>query len=163
MKQLLQKYAAYNHWANNEIVTALLKLTPEQSEQDLGGSFGTLRDTVLHIWNAESTWYQRLLLVEKPIRPADDYIGTFADACSAWVRQSKQLAEWVAAATPARLGHVVAFTRQKNEHYKMQVEDILMHVSNHSTFHRGQIVHMLRQLGIKKVPSTDFNRYTNKN
>ncbi|MFB6455147.1 DinB family protein [Chitinophaga sp. Hz27] len=160
MKEILQKYTTYNHWANNHISTVLQKLTDEQAKQELGGSFGNMRATVAHVWDAESVWLQRLQLVEKPVKPGETFDGSFADICVHWVKTSVKLEEWVKAASLARLGHVVAFTRQKNDHYKMQVEDILMHACNHSSFHRGQMVNMLRQLGVTKIPSLDFSIFS---
>ncbi|SHK88399.1 Uncharacterized damage-inducible protein DinB (forms a four-helix bundle) [Chitinophaga jiangningensis] len=162
MKPILQRYTAYHLWANKEIGKLLVKLTPEQVTTNLGGSFEHMRALVWHVWDSESIWYQRLQLEEKPIRPSEGFSGSFAEGCAAWLRQSALLAEWVASATPARIDHIVAFTRQKNEHYKMAVADIIMHVCNHSTFHRGQLVFMLRQLGITKIPSTDFSSFSRK-
>ncbi|NIG53224.1 DinB family protein [Chitinophaga sp. Cy-1792] len=160
MKDILERYTAYNVWANKRVCTVLQKLTEEQAIQELGGSFGNMRDTVLHIWNAEAVWLQRLQLVEKPVEPGGTYPGSFSAGCDQWQKTSVMLESWVKAATPARLGHVVAFTRQKSDHYKMKAEDILMHACNHSSFHRGQLVSMLRQLGVTKIPSLDFSTFT---
>ncbi|CAL1516601.1 DinB family protein [Chitinophaga sp. MM2321] len=159
MKEILVRYASYNHWANQQLVAMLLKLNEEQTDRDLGGSFSTLRNTVLHLWTVESIWYQRLLLIERPIDPATGFTGAFAAACEAWLQQSLQFREWAQSATLARLDHTIAYTRQKSEHYKIEVSVLLMHVFNHSTFHRGQLVHMLRQLGVNKFPATDYRHY----
>jgi len=160
MKPILQRYASYHLWANKELVSVLAKLTPEQATLNLGGSFENMRALVWHAWDAESTWYQRLQLEEKVITPSEQFTGSFAEGCAAWLRQSALLADWVAAATPARIDHIVAFTRQKNQHFKMPVADIIMHACNHATFHRGQMVFMLRQLGITRIPSTDFSTFS---
>ncbi|HVI46561.1 MAG TPA: DinB family protein [Chitinophaga sp.] len=159
MKEILVQYASYNYWANQQITAVLQKLEEEEADKDLGGSFSTLRKLILHVWLTDSTWFQRLQLAEKPVDVTAGFNGSFADACKAWLKQSLQLQEWVKQATPARLAHTVAFTRAKSEHHKMEAQHIVMHVCNHSSFHRGQLVHMLRQLGVNKIPGTDYSSF----
>ncbi|WP_143304963.1 DinB family protein [Chitinophaga vietnamensis] len=159
MKELLLQYVTYNHWANQQLAPVLLKLGNEQLDRELGGGFGTVRQTVYHIWYGESLWYQRLQLAEKPVDPTAGFDDNFEAACAAWIQQSVKLEAWVQQATPARLDHTIAYTQQKNEHYKLPVQAALMQVCNNGAFYRGQLVYMLKQLGVTKVPSVDFTRF----
>ncbi|MCW3463308.1 DinB family protein [Chitinophaga nivalis] len=159
MKEILSHYAAYNYWANQQLAGALLKLNEEQLDRELGGSFATLRQTVHHLWCTEQVWYQRLQLQEKTTDPLAGFTGTFATACQHWLEQSLLLQQWVQQATQVRLNHTIAFMRKKNEPHKMDVFQVVMHVNNHGTYHRGQLVHMLRQLGVTKIPNTDYHRF----
>lgn len=159
MKELLVQYASYNYWANQQLVAVMLKLDEEKTAQDVGGSFPSLRKTVLHLWYGESIWYQRLQLTEQPVDPATAFAGTFEAACQAWLQQSLQLQEWVKQASEVKLNHTIAFSARKGEPVKIGVQEVVMHVCNHSTFHRGQLVNMLRILGVTKIPPTDYRRY----
>ncbi|QHS60682.1 DinB family protein [Chitinophaga agri] len=160
MKDILLSYAAYNRWANNRIADVLKKLPDTQLDQETGSSFGTLRKTIYHMWDAESLWYQRLELAEQAVKPATGFKGSFADACTHWLRQSAQLADWVRDVQPARLNHVVAYYNTRKQYCKSTVIEILMQVFNHATYHRGQLVTLLRQAGITKIPVTDYSAFT---
>lgn len=159
MKDILFSYAAYNEWANNKIIALLKKLPETQLDNETGSSFGSLRKTVYHMWNAESLWYQRLLLTEQPVKPADTFEGSFEEACNNWQHQSQLLTAWVKQATPVRLEHVLTYYNLSNQYSKLIVFQILMQAFNHATFHRGQLVTMLRQAGIVKIPGTDYSAF----
>jgi uncharacterized damage-inducible protein DinB len=77
MKQILLDYTQYNMWANKRIIDILKPLTNENIDQDLGGSFNTIRQTIYHIWGAESIWLQRLQLVEHVQIPQESFQGDF--------------------------------------------------------------------------------------
>lgn len=160
MKELLQQYAAYNIWANKVLLDRIAKLPEEKIIQEVASSFPSIYKTVLHMWQAEDIWWQRLKLVENTTALSETFTGSFAEAVAGLARQNQQWGAWVDAANDIQLTHVFAFVRNK-EQYKMKVNDMLVHVFNHGTFHRGQLVTMLRQLGeTDKIPSTDFVTYT---
>jgi len=62
MKELLDQYTAYNLWANKSITDLILTLDIAQHQQQLESSFPTLYATVLHMWIAETAWWQRVKL-----------------------------------------------------------------------------------------------------
>jgi uncharacterized damage-inducible protein DinB len=157
MKEILVHYSSYNYWANQQLTKVLLKLTEEQQDRELGGSFSSLRKMIYHLWSEESVWYQRLQLVEKTTDPTAGFSGSFAAACEQWQQQSLLLQEWVQKATPVKVNHTIAYTLKKSEHHKIAVHQVIMHVCNHAAFCRGQLVNMLRQLGVSKIPDTDYN------
>ena len=67
MKQLLLSYTQFNIWANQQMIDVLLKLSEEQIDTKMIGSFESIRKTVYHIWSAENIWNQRLALAENTI------------------------------------------------------------------------------------------------
>ena len=157
MRELLLQYAQYNVWANKLIIDALLKLEEGAAEKEITTSFPSVFKTVTHTWSAESIWLQRLQLAERPIWQEDVFSGTIEDACREWQKTSQELVKFVEKQYDDKaLQHVLQFyDRQKNS-YKMPVYQVLHHVFNHSTYHRGQLITMLRQLGLTKLPQTDF-------
>ncbi len=161
MKEILINYTQYNVWANKLILASLTTLTDEEVEKDLGGSFPSIRRTVEHSWFAESIWLQRLQMVEQIVSPALTFSGNFNDACAEWLKISEDLQEFCEKIYDDRgLEHQFHYTNIQGEHCKSKVWECLQHVCNHSTFHRGQLIIYLRQLGKTKIPSTDFIKFS---
>lgn len=162
MKQLLQQCAAYTIWANQKMFDCIGSLPEEQVKQEIASSFPSLYKTILHMWDAEAIWWQRLKLVEKIERPSDVFDGTFEELAKKLQQQSILWKEWVDKATEAQLQHVFFYRNTKREEFKQPVYEMLLHISNHGTYHRGQLVTMLRQLGVDKIPQTDFVVFSRK-
>ena len=156
MKQILQQYAAYNIWANQRIFGCILALSEEQADLEITSSFSSFKKTVLHMWDAESIWWQRLKLSERINRPGEDFKGTMDELARSLGRQSTEWLDWVSNASEPQLEHVFAYQNNRKEQFKQPVYEMLMHLFNHGTYHRGQLVTMLRQLGVEKIPETDF-------
>jgi uncharacterized damage-inducible protein DinB len=156
MKELLQQCAAYNIWATKLLVDRMFKLFDEEINRELPSSFPSLYKTIQHMWLAEEVWWQRLKLVETPELQSDKFTGTFTELAANHAKQSQQWLEWVNGATEPQLTHVFAYIRNK-EQIKMPVYQMIHHVFNHGTYHRGQLVTMLRLLGVTDIPGTDFS------
>lgn len=127
--------------------------------QQTESSFDTLFKTVLHMWDAESIWWQRIKLHERILIPSQNFEASFKDACNGLLQQSIQWEEWVKTATDLALRHVFEYRNLKGEPFKQPVSEVLTHLFNHDTYHRGQLVTMLRRLGVATIPGTDFIVY----
>lgn len=156
MKELLKQQAAFNYWANQRLVDTILAIPEGAGTAETPSSFNSLQKTLLHIWDAESGWWQRLRLQERLELPGKKFTGDLQDAASGLLQQSKTWEEWVKQASPNALDHVIQFHTNKRELVKIKTCQLLLHVFNHSTYHRGQLVTMLHQLGYPAVPATDF-------
>ena len=162
MKEILQLYAAYNHWANQRITEAILKLDENLQQQIVASSFPNLYATVLHMWDAENIWWQRMKLHEKIMAPSTNFNPTMQEAVNGLLQQNKLWEEWVNNASLPALEHVFAYQNNKKEQFKQPVYQMIHHVFNHGTYHRGQLVTMMRALGVDKIPSTDFINWSRK-
>jgi uncharacterized damage-inducible protein DinB len=156
MKELLRQFATYNIWANQKILEVILSLQEEKQKQELPSSFKSLYTTVLHMWDAESIWWQRMKLHERFIVPSENFKGTMQDVCNGLLQQNQQWLDWVSNATDIALEHVFQYQNSKKEQFKQPIYQMILHVFNHGTYHRGQLINILRQLGIEKLPQTDF-------
>jgi uncharacterized damage-inducible protein DinB len=156
MKDLLSQFATYNIWANQKLLDVILPIPEEKQKQELPSSFKSLYTTIFHMWDAESIWWQRMKLHERIIRPSDNINSSMKDVANGLLQQNQQWQEWINTATEPMLDHVFQYYNQKKESFKQPVFQMLLHVFNHGTYHRGQLVNMLRQLGIEKIPPTDF-------
>ena len=159
MKELLQQYAAYNIWASKLLTDRICKLTEEEINKEIISSFSSLYKTLQHMWLAEEVWWKRLKLTENIVLDSAAFTGSFTEMTEILARQSKQFKDWVDAANENQLTHVFAFVRNKEQH-KMPVYQMLHHVFNHASYHRGQLVTMLNQLGADKIPGTDFSTFS---
>ncbi len=160
MKELLGQYATYNTWANQRLIECIQLLPEETALKEIPSSFKTLQATLLHMWDAESIWWQRMKLQEGIVAPSVHFKGTTRDVITALLHQNKLWENWIGNASPAALDHVFMYYNAKSEGFKMPIHQMLVHVFNHGTYHRGQLVNMLRQLGVQKIPQTDFAVWT---
>ncbi len=155
MKQLLQQYAAYNIWANKKIIETAKLLPAEQINKEIMSSFPSVYKTVLHLMEVENVWWERLKLSEHDT-PSGWFTGNFEELTKKLLELSAQWHNWIQNANEVNISHVFAYQNSKKEHFKQPVYEMLLHLFNHQTFHRGQLVTMFRQLGLDKIPATDF-------
>jgi uncharacterized damage-inducible protein DinB len=147
MKELLLSYAAYNAWANGLLLDVIRVLPEETQRKEVVSSFPSLRATLLHLMDAESMWWQRLQLQEKVTRPSETFEGDGRMLAAAIQQLDLQWLEYVTRSGEHVLEHVFHYQNTKREQFKQPVWQMLQHLFNHSTYHRGQLVTMLRQVG----------------
>ncbi|MBA3674882.1 MAG: DinB family protein [Chitinophagaceae bacterium] len=155
MKQLLQQYAAYNLWANKKIIETANQLSEEQVNKEIVSSFPSVYKTFLHLMEVEYVWWERLKLTEHDT-PSGWFTGDFTELSKKLLELSRQWQEWIESANEVNITHVFAYQNSKKEHFKQPVYEMLLHLFNHQTLHRGQLITMFRQLGLNKIPPTDF-------
>lgn len=156
MKEIFLQYAAYTTWANGLLLNAVQMLGEDQQKAELRSSFTSLYKTFLHLLDAESIWWQRMKLQEKIERPSDSFSGNMQALGDRLLQQNRLWQDWVNNASEAALQHEFIYFNSKKERFKQPVYQVLLHLFNHSTYHRGQIVTMCRGLGVEKLPPTDF-------
>jgi len=148
----------YNSWANERTLDAVSGIAPAELSRDLKNSHGSIRDTLAHAAWAEWIWLQRWkgLSPQTRFSPADyPTLERLRDAFRAVdVERSALLGEL----TAERLLKPLEYTNLKGETWRYPLWQQLYHVINHSTYHRGQVVTMLRQLGAAPA-ATDFLVY----
>ncbi len=151
----IQELYQYNQWANDRVFDAASGLTPREFAKDLGNSYPSLRDTLTHIVWAEWMWLQRW----QGTSPQHIFDAKEFPDCNAlktrWLKLEAEQRAFVGAVTAERLGEIVGYVNLEGQTWRYPLWRQMYHVVNHSTYHRGQVTTMLRQL--KTVPaSTDF-------
>jgi uncharacterized damage-inducible protein DinB len=154
-KSILLKMAQYNVWANNQVIDWLLSLTPAQYTSELVSSFTTIEKTTVHIAGAEKIWHERWLDLKEPFLQ-DNFNGDKQNLFSVWQNASLAIQNYVFKINEEELNNSFSFLRLNGEQLSNSFADSILHVLNHSTYHRGQLVTMLRQVDFKEVSSTDF-------
>jgi uncharacterized damage-inducible protein DinB len=148
----------YDSWANELLLDAVSRLTREEFTRDLKNSFGSIRDTLVHVVWAEWIWLERWKGASPAIQfsPAD-----FPDVERLRTRFREVAAErdaFLRGLAGEALLQILEYRNLKEESWRYPLWQQLLHVVNHSTYHRGQVVTMLRQLGAVP-PATDFLVY----
>lgn len=162
MNEVFVQYASYNTWANSQLLATIATSSEEQQQAQIKSSFPSLYKTVLHMLDAESIWWQRIKLQEYIDVPSKNFSGTMNELSAELLRQNKLWQEWVSGLNENGLQHEFIYMNSKKERLKQPVFQMLLHLFNHGTYHRGQIVTMLRQVGVEKIPATDFIVWTRK-
>jgi uncharacterized damage-inducible protein DinB len=153
--ELLFKYSLYNQWAHKRLLELINTLGVEQQHKTIPSSFDSLYKTVFHIWSAESLWLGRLNLSSIKISgdPFNESMEKLSDALEA---VDQQWVDWFAAKQDFQLTKEIQYTNLAGQSFHQPYDLLLAHIFNHSTYHNGQLVTMLRALSLDKIPSTDF-------
>jgi len=154
---------AYTEWANDLALDAATKLSDENVRRDVGISHKSILGTLLHMAGAEWIWLERW----NGRSPARDEAWSrwTTEACpnfdalnERWRDVIDRRAQFISGLDERRLGAELAFKLLSGDPNSMRLVDQMQHVVNHATMHRGQVVGMIRQLGIEP-PSTDLLFY----
>jgi len=158
MLETIRLLVDYTRWADGRMHDAVGKLTPDQWSKDLGSSLKSARDTVVHIASGQWVWLSRW----KGESPKGMWVPTDYPTPASIREKSealaKDLAAFVAEQTEDSLARPLAYKNLKGEPFSYPLGQLMLHMTNHSTYHRGQVTTLLRQLGAQPV-STDLVVY----
>ena len=152
-------HLAYSEWANTKFADLLLTVDDVLYHQPNKCSFPSIAKTVLHINDAQLVWLSRLKGQGLSSWPSENFRGGKSDALAWLVESWKELTSFITSKGEAFLQTRYAYKSMKGDPFEDPVEDTLFHIVNHGTYHRGQIVMMLREMNITKVVSTDLIHY----
>jgi uncharacterized damage-inducible protein DinB len=146
----------YNYWARDRVLAAVEPLTPEEFTRDLGNSFRSVRDTLVHIYFAEWVWYSRWQ-GRSPTSPLPaDMFPDLVSVRTAWVDHEKLMRAFLESLEEDGVRRVIEYRLLNGQPGASPFWQMLQHVVNHGTYHRGQVTTMLRQLGAAPPKSTDL-------
>ncbi|MEP3247574.1 MAG: DinB family protein [Sneathiella sp.] len=151
-----KKFALYNRWANDRLYSAIAELSSEEQHQDLGAFFGSLNGTLNHVLVGDLLWMERF--DGKGPKPAtlDTVLHEDFKALKiAREEADERLSRLVSACSEDYLCSYIDYKTSAGIACRDRVSDMLGHMFNHQTHHRGQCHHMLSQLG-KSPPPLDI-------
>ena len=153
MKEIIHLYSGYDLWANTRMVERLQREDEAILDHPAESSFPSLRQTVVHLRDAGNIWYKRLSGRTAPSSTeADDSLATL-------LVQSAAMKDMVLGLDEQRLLERVDYTNLKGDPFTQPRWQLLMHIFNHATYHRGQLVTIMHQLELNEVPNTDMVNY----
>jgi uncharacterized damage-inducible protein DinB len=151
----ISKLLEYNDWANARTLETVTPLAQEELDRQLGGSFPSVRETLVHIYAAEWIWLERWHGTSPKGLPSANELATLETLKERWAKVEQKRQAFAGSLSEARLGETVSYSNLKGDGKKNRLNDLIVHLVNHSSYHRGQVATMLRQLG-KKPVSTDY-------
>ena len=154
----LQRLIDYNRWATRRLLDAASALSDEDARRDLKGSFPSVLDTLTHMLGAEWAWLERW----KGRSPTAFLESSALDSVRAlrarWDLLWRDQQGFLDPLEEGDQTRDVAYKTFKGDPDRRSLGDLIRHVVNHGTYHRGQVVTMLRQLGVAPPP-TDYVRW----
>ena len=166
----IQTLYAYNRWANERMFSALEQLNGDQFTAPVASSFPSIRETVFHILGAEWIWLKRWQGISPratagdanvnsetmsrltPVKvPAVQELWTVAALRSFADAIEGERQEFLATVTEDRLPAPLQFSDMAGNAHSEPLVQLLQHLVNHGTYHRGQVTTLLRQAGAETV------------
>ena len=156
MKSLLLNYLRYNHWANQKMCRYLSSLDIPAGDSGQGSLYETIRKIILHIADGEQTWLSRLNGENIPHMHNLDLEGSFHVICSLIIKNSNEFIDFIDAKDESFFKDSTDYINLKGKTFSQNNAEIILHAMNHSTFHRGQVINMLRNVGYTDQSASDF-------
>lgn len=166
----IQTLYAYNRWANQRMFSALEKLSDVQFTASVQSSFPSIRETVFHILGAEWIWLQRWKGISPrasvpdpdassatlsgltPVRvPTVKELSTVAALRSFADSIERERQDFLKTLTDDTLPAPLQFSDMAGTPYAEPLVQLMQHLVNHGSYHRGQVITMLRQAGAETV------------
>jgi len=161
MKDLLTYYCRYNIWANQKLADFFEKHPEALLSQTIENSFPSIRKTTLHILSAEGSWLARMEEDVANNKKVQDDFSSTKEVFAALVKTSTDFADFVQLQEDSFFNKKLSYHTWDGTAWSMIPKIMVHHCMNHSTYHRGQLITLARQLGMKEgVPSTDILYYS---
>lgn len=156
--EYLELLLDFHYWARDRMLDSVGALSLEQYERGMGNSFPSVRDTATHLFHAEWIWHARWIgespsADNRPPVPDRDVLRR------AWIDQEAKVRAFVASLGKDGIHRVYEYKTLAGVEMRSKFWEMLVHVVNHATYHRGQVVTMMRQLGATPPTSTDMIAY----
>jgi len=148
----------YNRWADLRVLDACGALSNEQFTRNLGSSFASVRDTLAHLYGAEWIWNERINGRSPGAHPAAGDLPDLAAVRGKLEEMDRYFIDFVSNCTQQQLDSVIHYKTGAGTEFSNPLWQTLHQLTNHASYHRGQITTMLRLLGAKPV-STDLIGY----
>lgn len=154
---MLKAHIDYTVWASRTLLDAAANLTRDELTRDFGTADKSVLGTLLHIYGADLVWIERVHGTSLTVRPYDDQ-ATLSTLQTEWPRVWDRWRDYVAGLTPEKADAEIAYKTFKGDAFRAPVWQIILHVVNHGTHHRGQASGFLRALG-KTPPVLDLMHF----
>lgn len=150
--ETLRLHLRYSDWASRRLVTSAAKLTEEERLRDFKHSDRSVLGTLAHVFAADRVWIHRVhgLQTAKFLDPETDLRMEALE--NEWPAVRQQWHDLAAGLTDPEANAMVAYKDLRGNAYETPLWQIVLHVVNHATHHRGQVSAMLRAMGHTPPP-----------
>lgn len=156
-KEVIIDITRYNLWANHTLAEVLQKQSNELLNREMKSSFRSIRKTIHHIFDAESIWLDRLKGISALDWPSKNL--TDNSPIELFLKISNDFVSFLEQQPESYFTRETSYLNLKKEKFSTVNYGIILHCMNHSTFHRGQVITLLRNADVTELPSTDMITY----
>ncbi len=152
----LRKMIAYLDWANDVTLRAAAGLSGEGLTADVGISFKSVLGTLRHMEWSERVWFGRWVQGTDPAdyEPPRDLPGL----TTSWTAFAAKRRAWMGGLAEDAAEREITYVHRADGQQRAVLGDLVHHAVDHATFHRGQVIGMMRQAGVAP-PATSLRRY----
>lgn len=143
----LEELFDYCYWANRKLLGVISQLTPEQFTQPVAGSYGSIRNTMVHVLSAEWGWLSRCGGPERGPRLNPGDYQTLESLVETWNKVEMYVRGFLSKLEDEDLTRNVEYAFGGTEKRSMPLGELMQHAANHGVHHRGQVALLLRLLG----------------
>jgi uncharacterized damage-inducible protein DinB len=142
----------FNYWANHRILDVARTVPSADYMKNLGSSHGGIHGTLVHIMSAEEIWLKRWKgEVTAGLHKPDEF-STFDSVTEFWKNIELSMMSFCDTLKGDQdISRIISYKDIKGNSYSQPLNQLMLHLVNHSTYHRGQVVTMLRQVNITPV------------
>jgi uncharacterized damage-inducible protein DinB len=153
---VLQTLVEYHYWARDRLFVAVDALTEEQLRRPLGNSFSSVFDTMVHLYGADWIWRSRWEGESPMALPKPELYDDLARVRAAWQDEEARIRGILNRLGPEGILRPVEYRAWDGKLQAQPFWQMLQHVVNHGSYHRGQVTTMLRQLDVPPPKSMDL-------
>ena len=150
-KDALSRLIDYTIWANHRVMRACATIPKDDFRRELGASFGSIRGTLAHMMWSEWIWLERWKGMSPAGPPDESELADVVALRDRWKVIEDHRRAWLEGLPTDGPGDVVRYKNTKGAAFRAPLWQLVQHVANHSTYHRGQVTSLLRQVGGRTV------------
>jgi len=143
----LERLYDYSCWANQKLFGTLAQLTSAQFTQPVGGSYESIRNTLVHVLSAEWGWLDRCGGPPRGERLKGENYPTLESLKEAWSQVEQYMRGFLSGLEDQDLARPIEFALGGGPTHSVPLEDLMLHAGVHAAHHRGQVALLMRMLG----------------
>ena len=143
----LERLYDYGYWANKHLIGIVSQLSPEQFTQSVGGSYGSIRNTLVHTMSAEWGWLAKCGGPKRADRLKPEAYPTLASLVQEWSGVEANVRAFLSGLKDEDLARDVDFAIGDGPREHGTLGHLMQHAAIHGVHHRGQVALLLRMLG----------------
>jgi len=148
LKDYLASLYEYNFWANHRYFTVAQGLTDEQLHRMQGHSWGDVHAMFVHLVSSEWLWLERWHGTSHRSHLDKSEFPTLASIKVRWDRQEAELRSFIESQSEGSLQSEIAYSNLSGESFRVPLWQMLMHLANHETHHRGELAAMFALMNV---------------
>jgi uncharacterized damage-inducible protein DinB len=157
-KEYFSEMFDYMRWGDRLMIGAARTVPDEQYYADQGISFGSVHKLMVHCMAAQWIWLSRWR-GENPTRlESHEQYPKRGDVEQRWPLVHAALIDFLGLQTPGTLARAVNYRNLKGEHCSLALADLMLHVIDHASYHRGQVASMIKRAGGQPA-AVSYTRY----